>query len=138
MKVVFTDTSYYLALVNSLDQQHLAVCQWTSGFVGETLTTAWVIAELANAMSQAGNRPFFLSLLRDLQTDVRVTIVPPSKELFDRGLDLYASRSDKDWSLTDCISFLVMEEHDLRDAATLDRHFTQAGFNVLIPRLTCR
>ncbi|HEY4759968.1 MAG TPA: PIN domain-containing protein [Thermoguttaceae bacterium] len=135
MKAVFADTSYYLALINSLDQYHSAVCQWTSVFAGTSVTTAWVIAELANAMSQTGNRPFFLSLLRDLQTDARVTIVPPTKELFDRGLDLYSRRPDKDWSLTDCISFLVMEEHGLRDAATLDRHFAQAGFDVLIQRL---
>jgi len=134
MKTVFADTSYYLALVNSLDQYHSAACRWTSEFSGTLLTTAWVIAELANAMSQAGNRPFFLSLLRDLQTDARVTMIPPTKELFDRGLELYAHRTDKDWSLTDCISFLVMEDCSLKDAATLDRHFTQAGFNVLIPR----
>jgi len=135
MKAVFADTSYYLALINSLDQHHSAVCKWTSEFAGTSITTAWIITELANAMSQAGNRPFFLSLLRDLQTDSRVTIVPPTKELFDSGLDLFSRRSDKDWSLTDCISFLVMEEHGLKEAATLDRHFAQAGFDVLIPRL---
>lgn len=135
MKAVFAGTSYYLALINSLDQHHSTVCKWTSGFAGTSITTAWVIAELGNAMSQTDNRPFFLSLLRDLQTDARVTIVPPTKELFDRGLDLYSRRSDKDWSLTDCISFLVMEEHGLNEAATLDHHFVQAGFNVLIPRL---
>jgi len=135
MKAVFVDTSYYLALINSLDQYHSTVCKWTSGFSGTSITTAWIIAELANAMSQTDNRPFFLSLLRDLQSDARVTIVPPTKEYFERGLELYSRRSDKDWSLTDCISFLVMEEQGLKEAATLDRHFAQAGFNVLIPRL---
>jgi uncharacterized protein len=133
MKAVFADTSYYLALVNSLDQYHSVACRWTSTFSGTSVTTAWVITELANAMSHSENRPFFLSLLRDLENDARVTIVSPSKEMFDRGLDLFSSRPDKDWSLTDCISFLVMEERGLRDAATLDRHFSQAGFNVLIP-----
>ena len=132
MKAVFADTSYYLALVNSLDRFHSATCRWTSSFVGTSVTTAWVVSELANAMSQACNRPFFLSLLHDLRTDGRVTIVPPTKELYDRGLDLYAHRLDKDWSLTDCISFLVMEDHRLQDVATLDRHFAQAGFNILI------
>jgi hypothetical protein len=92
-----------------------------------------VIAELANAMSQVPNRPFFLSLLHDLCTDARVSIVPPGKGLFDRGLELYARRIDKDWSLTDCISFLVMQDHQLQDAATFDHHFAQAGFNILIP-----
>jgi uncharacterized protein len=132
MRTVFADTSYYLALVNSLDRSHAAACRWTSDFAGSSITTSWVIAELANAMSQASNRPFFLSLLHDLQSDARVTIIPPTKDLFDRGLDLYSRRSDKDWSLTDCISFLVMEDRHLRDAATLDHHFAQAGFNIVI------
>lgn len=133
MNTAFADTSYYLALVNSLDHHHTAACQWTSQFSGTSVTTAWVITELANAMSQAANRPFFLSLLRDLQNDARVTIVQPTKDVFDRGLSLYSRRPDKDWSLTDCISFLVMEDYGLTDAATLDHHFSQAGFSIVIP-----
>jgi len=132
MKTVFADTSYYLALINPLDRQHAAACRWTSDFGGTSVTTAWVITELANAMCKAANGPFFLSLLHDMQTDRRVIIVPPTKDLFDRGMDLFAKRLDKDWSVTDCISFLVMEERKLRDAATLDRHFAQAGFNIVI------
>lgn len=71
MNAVFADTSYYLALVNSLDRFHPAACRWTSDFAGTSVTTAWVIAELANSMSRAVNRPFFLSLLHDLQTVYR-------------------------------------------------------------------
>lgn len=134
MKPAFADTSYYLALMNSHDRFHRLACRWTSDFQGTTVTTAWVIAELANSMSRATNRPFFLSLLKDLQTDTRVTIVPSTEELFDRGLDLFAHRLDKDWSLTDCISFLVMKDHGMQDAAAFDQHFVQAGFNVIIPR----
>jgi uncharacterized protein len=133
MKTVFSDTSYYLALINAADQHHPIACEWTSGFKGKSITTAWVIAELANAMSQVVNRPFFLSLLRDLQSDSRLTIIPPSKPLFDRGLELYSRRPDKDWSLTDCMSFSVMEEFGLRDAAAFDHHFTQAGYDLVTP-----
>jgi len=133
MKAVFADTSYYLALVNSLDQDHAKVCRWSATYAGSSVTTAWVIAELANAISQSDNRPFFLSLLRDLQSDRRVTVIPPTQDLFERGLGLYARRMDKDWSLTDCISFLVMEDHGLQDAAALDHHFVQAGFNIALP-----
>jgi len=56
----------------------------------------------------------------------------PSPELFDRGCELYTSRSDKEWSLTDCISFVVMKERGLTDALTPDRHFEQAGFKILL------
>jgi predicted nucleic acid-binding protein len=90
MRAVFADTSYYLALANSLDRHHSRVCRWTTDYSGQSITTARVVAELANAMSQVANRAFFLSLLRDLQTDRRITIIPPPKDLFDRGIDLFA------------------------------------------------
>ena len=48
------------------------------------------------------------------------------------GMELYASRPDKSWSLTDCISFCVMRELGITDVLTTDRHFSQAGFHVLL------
>lgn len=132
MKTVFADTSYYVALVNSSDQHHHAAYDYTKGFRGASLTTAWVLTELGNFLSRAANRSLFLALLNDLREDEHVTILPPTEELFNRGVDLYAQRLDKDWSLTDCISFIVMEEHRLHDSLTVDHHFEQAGFNVLL------
>ena len=49
-----------------------------------------------------------------------------------RGVALYAERPDKDWSLTDCISFVVMRTMDITEALTGDRHFEQAGFTALL------
>ena len=76
----------------------------------------------------------FVQLYRDLADDRRVTIVPPAQDLFDEGIELYAQCPDKDWSLIDCISFVVMREYNLTDALTADRHFEQAGFRVLLER----
>ena len=55
-----------------------------------------------------------------------------SPELFASGSDLYAQRLDKDWSLTDCISFVVMRERGIAEALTADHHFEQAGFTILL------
>ena len=65
-------------------------------------------------------------------SDPQVTIVSPSASLFDRGVELFAKRPDKCWSLTDCISFVVMEEQGIMHALTGDRHFEQAGFVALL------
>ena len=46
----------------------------------------------------------------------------------EEGLGLYESRPDKEWSLTDCISFVVMKKEGIVEALTEDRHFEQAGF----------
>jgi len=73
-----------------------------------------------------------LPFLQFLRTSPSVTIVPAEQSLFDRGATLYDERPDKAWSLTDCISFIVMQDYSLRDALTGDHHFEQAGFNVLM------
>lgn len=59
-------------------------------------------------------------------------VVSVDTPLFRRALRLYEDRPDKGWGLTDCISFVVMEEQGLRAAMTTDDHFRQAGFQVLM------
>ena len=92
------------------------------------VTTAWVLTEVADAMSSPANRPAFIRLLETLKSSQDVKILPATADLFDRGVQLYAERADKEWSLTDCISFIVMADEGLADALTGDHHFEQAGF----------
>ncbi len=72
-----------------------------------------------------------MDLLSGVQSDPRTHVVPASRELFGRGFELFARRKDKEWSFTDCTSFVVMREQALEDALTADRHFEQAGFKAL-------
>jgi predicted nucleic acid-binding protein len=132
VSTTFADTSYYLALLNADDELNPAATQLTPQLQGRIVTTAWVLAEVADALCRPGYRDLAVEFIRDLQADPRVTVVPPSQQLFDEGLDLYARRPDKAWSLTDCISFVVMKQHHLTDALTGDHHFAQAGFTVLL------
>jgi predicted nucleic acid-binding protein len=57
-----------------------------------------------------------------------VTVVSPEQAHFDKGLALYHARPDKGWSLTDCISFEIMQERNITRALSTDKHFEQAGF----------
>jgi predicted nucleic acid-binding protein len=59
-------------------------------------------------------------------------ITPADPKLFDEGVKLFESRSDKEWSLTDCISFVVMQREGIAEALTGDHHFEQAGFVALL------
>jgi predicted nucleic acid-binding protein len=58
--------------------------------------------------------------------------MPLDSGLLQRGLHLFAGRPDKNWSLTDCISFVVMQDEGLIEALTADAHFEQAGFKALL------
>jgi len=86
----------------------------------------------ADALADLRHRHAFRKIVDDLRTDPDTVIVPPSPRLFEQGIDRYNGRSDKEWSLTDCISFVVMEQHDIEEALTGDHHFEQAGFRALL------
>jgi predicted nucleic acid-binding protein len=132
MKAIFADTSFYIALFNSRDKNHQKAKQFAAEYEGDVLTSAWIVIELANNLCRTSNRSLFVTLYHEISDDPRVTIIPLSSRLHEEGISLYIERPDKDWSLTDCISFLIMHEHDIKEAATTDHHFEQAGFVRLI------
>ena len=67
-----------------------------------------------------------------LEKDLKIEIVPISEPLYTQALHLYRQRPDKEWGITDCISFIVMQNRDLTEALTTDEHFQQAGFRALL------
>src|SRR2546426_9077542 len=108
MSAVFADSFYFLALVIDEDNAHEKVIRFSTESTRPIVTTEWVLTEVADALCEPENRPAFLELLALLESCPDVKIVASSHELFRRGVALYAERPDKEWSLTDCISFVVM------------------------------
>jgi predicted nucleic acid-binding protein len=132
MTTVFVDSYYFLAVLNNQDQGHARAIEFAKSFHGKWATTEWVLMEVGDALAQRHRRLSFCSLLTNLQNNPRVTVVAATHDSFTRGVELYASRLDKEWSLTDCISFAVMDEHGIREALTGDHHFEQAGYVALL------
>jgi uncharacterized protein len=132
MTQAFADTSFYVAIVNPRDALHTAATELAERFRGAILTTEYVLIEVGNWLARSGDRRVFVELMKEIRTDHRTLVLASSSTLFQRGLDHYARRPDKNWSLTDCISFMVMQEHGLTDALTADHHFQQAGFRALL------
>lgn len=128
MKRVFADTFYFVALVNRLDAYHERATEFARTYRGTFVTTRWILAEMANAMSKHSLRAGTSTMLRRIENDPNFLIIEQSDLLFERGRTLYLERPDKEWSLTDCVSFLVMEDNGLREALTNDHHFAQAGY----------
>lgn len=132
MRTVFADTFYYIALLFPDDVAHQQATALTPTLKGKMVTTAWVLTELADAMSAPRNRHRFSNFLAHLRNDPDVLIEPPTQNLFEEGLTLYQNRPDKEWSLTDCVSFVVMQRAGITEALTGDHHFEQAGFTALL------
>src|SRR5262249_49100444 len=126
------DTFYYLAWVNPKDRAHAAARQFAAQFRGAVVTTSGVLLEVGDALCRGPNRDAFGIVLEEIRDDRSTTLVQIDEVLLTRGIDLFRARPDKDWSLTDCVSFVVMTELGLTDALTGDHHFEQAGFRALL------
>jgi predicted nucleic acid-binding protein len=132
MSVVFADSFDFIALSNPSDGHHAAAFRAAESLTSQLLTTHYVLIEVADALSAPRFRADVAQFLRQLAVDPGTVIIGPDIPLYERGLDLYARRPDKAWSLTDCLSFVVMADHGLTEALTGDNHFEQAGFHALL------
>ena len=132
MKTVFADAFYFVGLINRNDQHHAKTIAVARQLREELVTTEWVLAEFADALAKSSSRHRVPEFIRDLENDPKVRLVRASSELFQRGLELYDQRRDKDWSLTDCISFVVMQDEEIHEALTGGQHSEQAGFVALL------
>ena len=131
MSGVFVDTYYHVGLLNPADQYHQECLAHTQSNKGPFVTTAWVLVEVANALCDTTMRRNVVRFFEKLKLAPDLEIVPATMNWFDKGMSLYAARTDKTWSLTDCISMEVMRERGIQQVLTGDHHFTQAGFQIL-------
>jgi uncharacterized protein len=133
MTKVFADSFYFFALLNPKDPAHAQAVAFTKEYTGLTITTGWILTELGDGWAKPTSwRSVFVRLQEELRNNSSVTVIPFTDHLMQEGTGLYKQRFDKEWSLTDCISFIVMQREGIRDALTGDRHFEQAGFVALL------
>ena len=135
MNAVFADAGYWIALFNPRDQLHdkaVVAAQVTQE--RPLVTSQMVLTEFLNHYASFGEpfRQRAVQVVRSLQDDAGVEIVSQTAEQFEAALTLYAQRQDKTWGLTDCVSFLIMQERGITEALAHDEHFSQAGFLPLL------
>jgi hypothetical protein len=136
MKILFVDTAGWVALADESDPVHGASSKARDGHLrrgGHLVTTDYVIDEsltlLRRRLGLAAARRFWWMISESAR--VRLETVSPDRAR--RAREWFFSWEDKEFSFTDCTSFVVMKELGLDRALTSDRHFVQAGFQV-VPR----
>lgn len=132
--MIYVDTVYLLAVVNPRDGLHSRALAWSRSTTERLLVTEYVLCEVVNALSKPIDRPKAHAIVKQFRTAKDCELVMASADLFEAGLQLHAQRTDKEWSLTDCISFVIMTRRGVRQALTSDHHFEQAGFEALLRR----
>ncbi len=135
MRTVFADSGHWIALLHPRDQMHERAKAVAGGLESVAIvTTQMVLTEVLNHLSREGGRLRYLAvqMVSGLEDSPNVEIIPQTSKQFKAAVERYAARSDQKWSLTDCASFLVMEERNIREALAYDRDFEQAGFVALL------
>lgn len=133
MPGLFVDTSGWASLFEQREKFHQssrdridAALQCGDHLVTTNLVLIELTALLTKPLRISKSRQ--IQLLSDLQRDPAVVIVSIDSTLAGKAWDLWRQRPDKEWSMTDCASFVVMDSLGLREALTSDHHFEQAGF----------
>ena len=137
MNEVFVDTAYLIAATRRDDQWHEAAVEASRKLDGVSLvTTDEVLSEFLTAVSGGGPRlrAEAATRVREILDASDIRVVPQSRQSFIDGLVRYQSRSDKAYSLQDCIAMNVMEAEGITEVLTSDRNFEQEGFTILMKR----
>ncbi len=135
MRLVFADAGYWIALWHPRDTLHQRAMAVTKNLgAAAVVTTQLVLVEALDAMAGMGEfrRRFAAQMVQRLEDSPDVEIVPQTDAQFRAAVERYVGRPDQRWSLTDCASFLVMEERNITEALAHDRDFEQAGFTALL------
>jgi len=127
------DTVFVQALLNQRDQYHApakAILPRMQA-AAEVWVTEAVLVEIGNALSTI-HRLAAVQFIQQCYHTANMCVVSVDTPILNRALRFYQIHSDKTWGLTDCISFMVMQEQGLTKAVTADRHFVQAGYRALL------
>ncbi len=132
MNKVFIDTLFAVALISPRDQYHRQAVRLSGQFDRQALlVTDAILLEIGNALARSYKSEASEAIEYFLSSP-EIEVVHLTPELFEKGFTLYRAYKDKAWGLVDCISFVVMREAGVTAALTFDRHFEQAGFQVLM------
>ena len=132
MNTVFGDSSYWIALINPKDDLHAKADQLSKQYQS-ILTSEMVFAEVAAFFAKRKHlRWVVVSVIRELRGNIHCEIVPQTHEQFNQAIAHYEEHDDKEWSLVDCSSMLLMKSRRIDEVLSHDLHFQQAQMTSLM------
>ncbi len=134
-RAVLVDTAALIVMTHRQDALHAAARQTMLGLaaVGTPLVTSdWILTEFLGSTTRGPRRAAAVEAIRRMRSSRSTSIVEATRAGWDAAFDLLQSHGDKAWSLVDCTSMTICREHGISRVFTHDRHFKQAGFEILL------
>jgi len=135
MREVFADAGYWIALISPRDNLHERAVSVSKNLGScRIVTSDMILVEVLNTFSERGEhlRRAAAQAVAGIFDDPTILVIPQTRPLLHEAIALYRSRPDKDWSLTDCASSLIMEKRKITEALSHDGHFAQMGYTPLL------
>ena len=132
---VFVDTAGFLALWDAGDEHHHRAVQLQEQFARRNrrfVTTEYVVDETVTLLLVRHSHAAAADFLETVERSEALRLEWIDSTRFHSASVSFRKHSDKEWSFTDCVSFVVMRELRIRDTFTTNRHFRQAGFTPLL------
>lgn len=132
---VYVDTSWLVALIDKRDQHQPAAIELAGALAHDDaflLSTDAVVLELCNYFARSRLRDEAIAWVDEIRGAAGWEIAPVDRALLQRAERLYRQHGDKTWSLTDCVGMEIMRTRRIKEAATTDAGFRQAGFHILL------
>lgn len=131
MRRAFLDSGAIYALADANDADHASVLAVYGERRREFVTSEPILLEAFSLITKRLHKRA-IEWIGALRSSPRVHIVPATPELIERGWQRCLKFTDKEWDSIDCTCFVIMQDLRLLDALSLDRHFAQAGFKLLV------
>lgn len=134
METLFANASFFVAYHNSKDVNHQAARDLVREFEGRPVlmvTTDYIFDEVMTVLLVRGSKDLAIRAGRALLQDPSIEIVRIDQELFNEAWDIFQEFKDKEWSFTDCTSYVLMKKLGIGTGISFDIHFKQFGIHVI-------
>lgn len=134
LKQYFIDASAFIAQSRSDDQYHKEASIISHKLKAERLngvSTDYVLAETLTALRRRIGYQNAIKFYETIKRAAHLTVIYTKAKDFEQAFQIFKKYHDKDFSFVDCVSFAIMQHYKITQAFTFDKHFKQAGFEII-------
>jgi len=130
---VFVDTGVWYAMADKSDQYHKKAIEYIKKLVTNNnfVTTNLVIHETLMLLSRKISKTAAIKFLDMIYSQDNIEIIENEDSIEQKAYRIFKKYTDQDFSITDCLSFVVMKENRIKKAFTFDKHFKTMKFTVI-------